>query len=104
MAKTPVALKSVKKAARRAPSAKQKKGSKGPDVIQLILWRLDRLDRQVHTLSELVREHAEDADRLVRIVAEDRDALRRELLRLHQTRVRVRRHARAEADKVGLTN
>jgi hypothetical protein len=31
-------------------------------------------------LSELVRAHAEDEDRLVRIVAEDHDVLRRELI------------------------
>jgi hypothetical protein len=56
-----------------------------------ILWRLDRLERQVQTLSELVRDHAEDADRVVRIVAEDREVLRQQLLREHQARLRVRR-------------
>ena len=45
-----------------------------------LLWRVDRLERQVMRLSELVRAHAEDEDRLVRIVAQDHDALRRELL------------------------
>jgi hypothetical protein len=73
-------------------------------VVQDILWRLDRLERQVHTLSELVRDHAEDADRLVRIVAEDREVLRRELLRQHQARLRLRRHAREHDDQIGLTN
>jgi hypothetical protein len=56
-----------------------------------VFWRLDRLERQVQTLSELVRDHAEDADRLVRIVAEDREVLRQQLLRDHQARLRVRR-------------
>jgi hypothetical protein len=73
-------------------------------VAQDILWRLDRLERQVHTLSELVRDHAEDADRLVRIVAEDREVLRRELLRQHQARIRLRRHARGDDSQVELTS
>ncbi len=73
-------------------------------VVQDILWRLDRLDRQVHTLSELVRDHAEDADKLVRIVAEDREVLRRELVRQHQARLRLRRHARGDDDPVELTS
>jgi hypothetical protein len=45
----------------------------------------------VRRLSELVRDHAEDADRLVRIVAEDRDVLRRELLQQHWNHLRKRR-------------
>ena len=51
-------------------------------VLELHPWgtRVDRLERQVMRLSELVRAHAEDEDRLVRIVAQDHDALRRELL------------------------
>ena len=73
-------------------------------VVQDIIWRLDRLERQVHTLSELVREHAEDADRLVRIVAEDRDVLRRELLRQHQARVRLRKRSREHEASIGLTS
>ena len=73
-------------------------------VVQDIIWRLDRLERQVHTLSELVRDHAEDADRVVRIVAEDREVLRRELLRQHQARIRLRRHARSDDDPVELTS
>ncbi len=48
--------------------------------LQGVLWRVDRLERQVRRLSELVREHAEDSDRLVRIVAEDREVLRQQLL------------------------
>lgn len=70
------------------------KASPAKTVLQSILWRLDRLERQVQTLSELVRDHAEDSDRLVRIVAEDRDVLRRELLREHQEKVRVRKFSR----------
>lgn len=73
-------------------------------VVQDIIWRLDRLERQVHTLSELVREHAEDADRLVRIVAEDRDVLRRELLRQHQAKVRLRKRSREHEASIGLTS
>ncbi len=48
--------------------------------LQDMLWRVERLERQVRRLSELVREHAVDADRLVQIVAEDREMLRRALL------------------------
>lgn len=73
-------------------------------VVQDVLWRLDRLERQVHTLSELVRDHAEDADRLVRVVAEDREVLRRELLRQHQARLRLRRSTRSDDDPVELTS
>ena len=69
-----------------------------------LLWRIERLERQVHTLSELVRDHAEDMDRLVRIVAEDRDMLRRELLRQHQAKVRMRRHSREQEARVELTS
>jgi hypothetical protein len=72
--------------------------------MQDILWRLDRLERQVHTLSELVRDHAEDADRVVRIVAEDRDVLRRELLRQHQAKVRLRKRTREHEASIGLTS
>ena len=62
-----------------------------------MVWRLERLERQVQRLSELVRNHAEDNDRLVRIVAEDRDVIRRELLRKHEHRVRVReKHLRRQ--------
>lgn len=43
-------------------------------------WRVDRLERQIRRLSELVREHAADADRLVQIVAENRELLRQELM------------------------
>lgn len=66
------------------------------------IWRLEHLESQMATLSELVREHAEDVDRLVRIVAEDRDVIRRQLLRKHQAQVRVRKHLRNSNSKVGL--
>jgi hypothetical protein len=67
-----------------------------------IVWRLERLERQVQKLSELVRDHAEDTDRLVRIVAEDRDVIRRDLLRKHEHKVRLRRHLRDVSSKNGL--
>lgn len=65
-------------------------------------WRLERLEGQLQKLSELVREHAEDMDRLVRIVAEDRDVIRRQLLRKHHEKVRVRKHLRDSASGNGL--
>jgi hypothetical protein len=71
--------------------AKPTPGALMARAIQMLSWRLDRLERQVRTLSELVRDHAEDADRLVRIVAEDHDALRRELVVEHQARLRARK-------------
>lgn len=76
-------------APRRGPTP-EKPGSRMAEVF----WRLDRLERQVRTLSELVRDHAEDADRLVRIVAEDHEALRQELLREHQEWRRKRQRVR----------
>ncbi len=66
------------------------------------LRRVEHLESQMAKLSELVREHAEDVDRLVRIVAEDRDVIRRQLLRKHHVRVRVRKHLRDSNAKVGL--
>jgi hypothetical protein len=66
------------------------------------LWRLEHLESQMAKLSELVREHAEDVDRLVRIVAEDRDVIRRQLLRKHHERVRVRKHLRDANSKIEL--
>jgi len=66
------------------------------------LRRLEHLETQMAKLSELVREHAEDVDRLVRIVAEDRNVIRHQLLRKHQAQVRVRKHLRDSNDKVGL--
>jgi hypothetical protein len=62
-------------------------------------WRLEHLESQMQKLSELVRDHAEDVDRLVRIVAEDRNAIRQQLLRKHHEQVRVRKHLRASNSK-----
>jgi len=75
---------------RAAGSGKQS----GATPLQNALWRLERLEAQMQKLSELVRDHAEDVDRLVRIVAEDRNTIRRQLLRKHHERVRVRKHLR----------
>jgi len=83
----------VKQKAVQKPAADRSKES---------LWRLEHLESQMAKLSDLVREHAEDVDRLVRIVAEDRDAIRRQLLRKHQEQVRVRKHLRDSNSKVGL--
>jgi hypothetical protein len=60
-----------------------------------VVWRLNRLERQVKTMSELIRDHAEDADRLVRIVGEDHELLRRQLLRQHLETIRRRKRAQA---------
>jgi len=83
----------VKQKAVQKPAADRSKES---------LWRLEHLESQMAKLSDLVREHAEDVDRLVRIVAEDRDVIRRQLLRKHQEQVRVRKHLRDSNSKVGL--
>jgi len=72
------------------------------DALQDALWRLERLEAQMQRLSELVRDHAEDVDRLVRIVAEDRNTIRQQLLRKHHEQVRVRKHLRSNHSKVGL--
>lgn len=77
---------------------KKKPGSAQEDL----LWRLEHLESQMQKLSELVRDHAEDVDRLVRIVAEDRNAIRQQLLRKHHEQVRVRKHLRATNSKLGL--
>jgi hypothetical protein len=66
-----------------------------------LLWRLEHLEAQMQKLSRLVREHAEDMDRLVRIVAEDREAIRQQLLRKHHAQVRARKHLRDTDSKVG---
>lgn len=84
----------------RVPVMKATRTSKNGQTaggVDNMLWRLDRLERQVQKLSELVRYHAEDEDRLVKIVAEDREVLRRELLRQHQAKLRLRKRARAES-------
>jgi hypothetical protein len=83
----------VKQKPVRTPTA-----DRGSDALR----RLEHLENQMATLSELVREHAEDVDRLVRIVAEDRNVIRRQLLRKHQAQVRVRKHLRDSNSKVGL--
>ena len=82
----------------------KQKAAQKPDVGRRIdaLRRVEHLESQMAKLSELVREHAEDVDRLVRIVAEDRDVIRRQLLRKHHERVRVRKHLRDSNAKVGL--
>ena len=74
--------------------SKPARSKDGAAVLASVLWRLDRLERQVRTLSELVRDHAEDADRVVRIVDEDHEALRQELLQEHRERLRARKRAR----------
>jgi hypothetical protein len=79
----------------RTASFRPKK-TKRESGLATVLWRVERLERQVQQLSELVRDHAEDADRLVRIVAEDRDVLRRELLQQHQALRKRRRRAGAK--------
>ncbi|MEO6308748.1 MAG: hypothetical protein ABIO96_11815 [Nitrospiraceae bacterium] len=83
----------VKQKAAQKPSV-----DRGVDALR----RVEHLESQMAKLSELVREHAEDVDRLVRIVAEDRDVIRRQLLRKHHERVRVRKHLRDSNAKVGL--
>ncbi len=83
-------------------AANNKVAPKSPGSLGEMAWRLERLEGQLQKLSELVREHAEDVDRLVRIVAEDRDVIRRQLLRKHHEKVRVRKHLRDTDSKVGL--
>jgi hypothetical protein len=79
-----------------------KSSSKPVEPANDMAWRVERLEGQLQKLSELVREHAEDVDRLVRIVAEDRDAIRRQLLRKHHEKVRVRKHLRDTDSRNGL--
>ncbi len=86
MAKGSTASRSQGKHKATARTAKRK-----PVDLQGVLWRVDRLERQVRRLSELVREHAEDSDRLVRIVAEDREVLRQQLLAKVGSTVRTRK-------------
>ncbi len=90
-------------AALRTSSKPVVKSSTRPaDPAPDMAWRVERLEGQLQKLSELVREHAEDMDRLVRIVAEDRDAIRRQLLRKHHEKVRVRKHLRDTDSQNGL--
>lgn len=91
-------LTSVAKTARAGGTKRESPGSKE------LSWRLDRLEQQMHRLTELIREHAEDNDRLVRIVAEDRELIRKELVRRHQAQVRARDFLRRIPAKVGLDN
>ena len=65
------------------------------DPLRNMALRLEKLEEQIQKLSELVRDHAEDMDRLVRIVAENQDVVRQQLLRKHHEKVRVRKHLRA---------
>ncbi|HEY7130388.1 MAG TPA: hypothetical protein VH332_11980 [Nitrospira sp.] len=80
-------------------SSKKKSASEEEEGLR---WRLEHLESQMQKLSELVRDHAEDVDRLVRIVAEDRNAIRQQLLRKHQQQIRVRKHLRASNSKPGV--
>jgi hypothetical protein len=89
-------------ALRTKPKSLVKPSVKQADSVSDMAWRLERLEGQLQKLSELVREHAEDVDRLVRIVAEDRDVIRRQLLRKHQEKVRVRKHLRETDSRNGL--
>ena len=82
-------------------NAVSKKKSASDDE-ESLRWRLEHLESQMQKLSELVRDHAEDVDRLVRIVAEDRNAIRQQLLRKHHEQVRVRKHLRASNSKPGV--
>lgn len=82
----------------RQKAAQKPAANRGMDALR----RVEHLETQMAKLSELVREHAEDVDRLVRIVAEDRDVIRRQLLRKHHEQVRVRKHLRTSNSKVGL--
>jgi hypothetical protein len=90
----------VSSLAKRAVASAKKTAP--PDRLQDALWRLERLESQMQKLSELVRDHAEDVDRLVRIVAEDRNTIRRQLLRKHHEQVRVRKHLRATVSRNGV--
>ncbi|MDK2743232.1 MAG: hypothetical protein H8K03_19245 [Nitrospira sp.] len=85
----------------RSTNSRVTKLSAKPSSGQLddVAWRLERLEGQMQKLSELVRDHAEDMDRLVRIVAENSEILRRQLLRKHHEKVRVRKHLRAADSK-----
>ncbi len=73
-----------------APASKPRAAGSVADERDALQWRLDRLEQQMLRLTELIREHAEDNDRLVRIVAEDRELIRKELVRRHQAQLRAR--------------
>lgn len=82
-----------------AKNSRLSKKKPAMDSQEGILWRLEHLESQMKKLSELVRDHAEDVDRLVRIVAEDRNAIRQQLLRKHRERVGIRKHQRSSNPK-----
>lgn len=65
----------------QGPRGSAGKSQKKQGSLEDLRWRVERLERQVSRLSELVRQHAMDADRLVQIVAEDREVLVEELLK-----------------------
>lgn len=90
----------VSSLAKRGNAVSKKKSPS--DDEENLRWRLEHLESQMQKLSELVRDHAEDVDRLVRIVAEDRNAIRQQLLRKHHEQVRVRKHLRASNSKPGV--
>lgn len=85
---------------RRNSKPAVRSGNRSTDSLTDMAWRLERLEGQLQKLSELVRDHAEDVDRLVRIVAEDRETIRRQLLRKHHEKVRVRKHLREANSKL----
>ena len=82
----------------------RQKAAQKPAVDRSIdaLRRVEHLESQMAKLSELVREHAEDVDRLVRIVAEDRDVIRRQLLRKHRSKSGSASISATSNSKVGL--
>ena len=84
------------------PRNSSKAGKAGGSDSEELSWRLDRLEQQMHRLTELIREHAEDNDRLVRIVAEDRELIRKELLRRHQAQIRARDFLRRIPARAGM--
>ena len=84
------------------PRSNGKAMVKQADSPKDLAWRVEQLEAQLQKLTELVRDHAEDVDRLVRIVAEDRNVIRQQLLRKHHEKVRVRKHLRDSHSKLGL--
>jgi hypothetical protein len=87
---------------KRVSPSRKKSSHEDHEDEEGLRWRLEHLESQMAKLSELVRDHAEDVDRLVRIVAEDRNTIRQQLLRKHQQQVRVRKQLRASNSKSGL--
>ena len=87
----------------RRPVGRPGRAGGGGKAVHDLLWRVDRLERQIMRLSELVRAHAEDEDRLVRIVAKDHEALRQELMARDGEMPTEPRLLRPVKAKVGLT-